>query len=38
MIVVQVLADDILTIQPIDIQQMGEIAHQLGNRHLPGTV
>ncbi|MDI3094112.1 urease accessory protein UreE [Priestia megaterium] len=35
MIVVQVLADDILTIQPIDIQQMGEIAHQLGNRHLP---
>ncbi|MCM3770702.1 MULTISPECIES: urease accessory protein UreE [Priestia] len=35
MIVVHVLADDILTIQPIDIQQMGEIAHQLGNRHLP---
>ncbi|MGG0334691.1 urease accessory protein UreE [Priestia aryabhattai] len=35
MIVVHVLAADILTIQPIDIQQMGEIAHQLGNRHLP---
>ena len=35
MIVVQVVADDILTIQPINIQQMGEIAHQLGNRHLP---
>ena len=35
MIVVQVVTDDILTIQPIDIQQMGEIAHQLGNRHLP---
>ena len=38
MIVVQVLADDILTIQPIDIQQMGEIAHQLGNRHLPAQL
>lgn len=35
MIVVQVLADDILTICPTSIQQMGEIAHQLGNRHLP---
>ena len=35
MIVIQVLADDILTICPTSIQQMGEIAHQLGNRHLP---
>ncbi|MDQ0243060.1 urease accessory protein [Bacillus fengqiuensis] len=35
MIVIQVLADDILAICPTSIQQMGEIAHQLGNRHLP---
>lgn len=35
MIVIQVLEDDILTICPTTIQQMGEIAHQLGNRHLP---
>ncbi|MCP1189641.1 urease accessory protein UreE [Priestia flexa] len=35
MIVIQVIADDLLTIQPTSIKQMGEIAHQLGNRHLP---
>ncbi|MFC3886149.1 urease accessory protein UreE [Bacillus songklensis] len=35
MIVIQVLEDDIITICPTSIQQMGEIAHQLGNRHLP---
>jgi len=35
MIVISVKEDDILTIQPNSIQQMGEIAHQLGNRHLP---
>lgn len=35
MIVIQVLADDVLTIMPESIGQMGEIAHQLGNRHLP---
>lgn len=35
MIVVSVKADDLLIIQPTSIQQMGEIAHQLGNRHLP---
>ncbi|OLN23027.1 urease accessory protein UreE [Domibacillus antri] len=35
MIVISVLADDVLTIMPKSIGQMGEIAHQLGNRHLP---
>jgi urease accessory protein len=34
-IVVTVIADDLLVIRPINIKQMGEIAHQLGNRHLP---
>lgn len=34
-IAIQTLADDVLTITPISIRQMGEIAHQLGNRHLP---
>lgn len=35
MIVISVLADDVLTIMPGSIGQMGDIAHQLGNRHLP---
>lgn len=35
MIVVSVKEDDLLTIMPTSIKQMGEIAHQLGNRHLP---
>ncbi len=35
MIVVSVKEDDLLTIMPSSIQQMGEIAHQLGNRHMP---
>ncbi|MCL7749526.1 MULTISPECIES: urease accessory protein UreE [Halalkalibacter] len=35
MIVVSVKEDDLLTIMPTSIQQMGEIAHQLGNRHMP---
>jgi urease accessory protein len=35
MIVISVLADDLLVISPTSLQQMGEIAHQLGNRHLP---
>ncbi|MFS0636515.1 urease accessory protein UreE [Mesobacillus foraminis] len=35
MIVISVKDDDLLTIMPTSIQQMGEIAHQLGNRHLP---
>ncbi|MFD6441883.1 urease accessory protein UreE, partial [Peribacillus sp. NPDC060186] len=35
MIVIQTIDDDILTIMPTSIGQMGDIAHQLGNRHLP---
>lgn len=35
MIVVSVTSDDLLVIRPATLQQMGEIAHQLGNRHLP---
>lgn len=34
-IVVNVIADELLIIKPISIRQMGEIAHNLGNRHLP---
>ncbi|AEH48230.1 urease accessory protein UreE [Parageobacillus thermoglucosidasius] len=35
MMVVSVLPDDLLVIRPTSMKQMGEIAHQLGNRHLP---
>lgn len=35
MIVISVKKDDVLVINPVNIQQMGEIAHQLGNRHIP---
>ncbi len=35
MIVLAVKEDDLLVIKPKSLQQMGEIAHQLGNRHLP---
>ncbi|RBW70151.1 urease accessory protein UreE [Bacillus taeanensis] len=35
MIVISVKEDDLLTIMPTSIKEMGEIAHQLGNRHLP---
>jgi urease accessory protein len=34
-IVVDVLPEDVLIIKPKSIQQMGIIAHELGNRHLP---
>jgi urease accessory protein len=34
-IIVSVTEDDLLVIRPVSIKQMGEIAHQLGNRHLP---
>src|SRR5699024_7512190 len=34
-IVIDVLADDVLVIKPRDMYEMGTIAHQLGNRHLP---
>ncbi|EKN70670.1 urease accessory protein UreE [Neobacillus bataviensis LMG 21833] len=35
MIVIDVVADDLLVICPRSIKEMGTIAHQLGNRHLP---
>lgn len=35
MIVVQLLTEDVLVIKPRDINEMGTVAHQLGNRHLP---
>lgn len=35
MIVIDVLSDDLLVISPRSINEMGTIAHQLGNRHLP---
>src|SRR6476660_3548623 len=35
MIVIDVLADDLLVIHPRSLLEMGTIAHQLGNRHLP---
>ena len=35
MIVIYTNKDDVITIKPRTILEMGEIAHQLGNRHLP---
>jgi urease accessory protein len=35
MIIVDVMTDDLLVIRPRTILEMGTIAHQLGNRHLP---
>ena len=35
MIVIDVIADDLIVICPRSLQEMGTIAHQLGNRHLP---
>ncbi|BFH64074.1 urease accessory protein UreE [Paenibacillus azoreducens] len=35
MIIVDVHSDDLLVIRPRSLQEMGNIAHQLGNRHLP---
>ncbi|MFJ5758712.1 urease accessory protein UreE [Neobacillus sp. NPDC093182] len=35
MIIVSVTSDDLLVLRPSSMKQMGEIAHQLGNRHLP---
>ncbi|MBY0120395.1 urease accessory protein UreE [Bacillus sp. S/N-304-OC-R1] len=34
-IVVDVISDDLLVIKPRSLKEMGTIAHQLGNRHLP---
>lgn len=35
MIVIDVLSDDLIIIRPRSLKEMGTIAHQLGNRHLP---
>jgi urease accessory protein len=35
MVVISVTKEDVLVISPTSMQQMGDIAHQLGNRHLP---
>ncbi|MCU5745406.1 urease accessory protein UreE [Staphylococcus sp. SQ8-PEA] len=35
MIVVDVNAEDLLVIKPRSLKEMGDIAHQLGNRHMP---
>ena len=34
-IVISVKEDDVIVITPRDINEMGEIAHNLGNKHLP---
>ncbi|MBP2000059.1 urease accessory protein [Paenibacillus shirakamiensis] len=34
-IMIDVLSDDLLVISPRSLKEMGTIAHQLGNRHLP---
>ena len=34
-VVVDVVPDDLLVIRPKSLQQMGNIAHKIGNRHLP---
>ncbi|MWV45797.1 urease accessory protein UreE [Paenibacillus sp. HJL G12] len=34
-IMVDVLSDDLIVIRPRSLKEMGTIAHQLGNRHLP---
>lgn len=34
-IVIDVVPDDVLVIRPNSLQQMGDIAHKIGNRHLP---
>lgn len=35
MIVIYTNKDDVISIHPRSMQEMGDIAHQLGNRHLP---
>ncbi|OKL35414.1 urease accessory protein UreE [Domibacillus mangrovi] len=34
-ILIEVFPDDVIVIEPRNINEMGTIAHQLGNRHLP---
>lgn len=35
MIIIDVNSEDIIAIQPRTLKEMGDVAHQLGNRHLP---
>ncbi|OCA84114.1 urease accessory protein UreE [Bacillus sp. FJAT-27225] len=35
LIMIDVLSDDLIVIKPRSLKEMGTIAHQLGNRHLP---
>lgn len=35
MVVIYVKEDDVIVITPRDINEMGEVAHNLGNKHLP---
>jgi len=34
-VVIDLIPDDLLVISPNSLQQMGDIAHKIGNRHLP---
>ncbi|MGG3448330.1 MULTISPECIES: urease accessory protein UreE [Bacillaceae] len=34
-VLIEVFPDDVIVIQPRSMNEMGTIAHQLGNRHLP---
>lgn len=34
-IMIEVISDDLIVIRPRSLKEMGTIAHQLGNRHLP---
>ncbi|MGL5616450.1 MAG: urease accessory protein UreE [Sarcina sp.] len=35
LVVVKVNSEEVLVIKPVDITEMGKIAHKLGNKHLP---
>ncbi|MFS0820331.1 urease accessory protein UreE [Bacillus sp. 1P02SD] len=35
LIIIDVLSDELIVIKPRSLKEMGTIAHQLGNRHLP---
>lgn len=35
MVVISVKEDDVIVVTPRDINEMGEVAHNLGNKHLP---
>lgn len=34
-VVLNVIPDDLLVIRPNSLQQMGDVAHKIGNRHIP---